>query len=63
MAEDTVSSLGLIRLHPDILHLDCALSMVKDGLIIYCEEAFLDGLPNALDNWDKITISLKEASY
>ncbi|WP_430602722.1 hypothetical protein IGJ02_003242 [Enterococcus sp. DIV0724b] len=51
-----------VRLHPDILHLDCALSMVKDGLMIYCEEAFLDGLPTELNNWDKINISLKEAS-
>lgn len=51
-----------VRLHPDILHLDCALSMVTDGVMIYCEEAFLDQLPNVLDNWDKITISLKEAS-
>ncbi|ALS02402.1 amidinotransferase [Enterococcus silesiacus] len=51
-----------VRLHPDILHLDCALSMVKDGLMIYCEEAFLDGVPRELKNWDKINVSLKEAS-
>lgn len=51
-----------VRLHPDILHLDCALSMVKQGLMICCEEAFLDGLPKELTNWDKISISLKEAS-
>ncbi|MBO0441673.1 dimethylarginine dimethylaminohydrolase family protein [Candidatus Enterococcus ikei] len=51
-----------VRLHPDILHLDCALSMVRDGLMIYCKDAFLDGLPKELSHWDKINISLKEAS-
>jgi N-dimethylarginine dimethylaminohydrolase len=51
-----------VRLHPDILHLDCALSLVREGLMIYCEEAFLDGLPEQLEHWDKITISLEEAS-
>lgn len=51
-----------VRLHPDILHLDCALSLVREGLMIYCEEAFLDGIPEVLTSWDKITISLKEAS-
>ena len=51
-----------VRLHPDILHLDCALSMVKEGLMIYCGEAFLDGLPKELNDWDKINVSLKEAS-
>ncbi|EOH95917.1 amidinotransferase [Enterococcus moraviensis ATCC BAA-383] len=51
-----------VRLHPEILHLDCALSMVKEGLMIYCEEAFLDGLPQELNAWDKINVSLKEAS-
>jgi N-dimethylarginine dimethylaminohydrolase len=51
-----------VRLHPDILHLDCALSLVKEGLMIYCEEAFLDGLPEELNKWDKINISLNEAS-
>ena len=51
-----------VRLHPDILHLDCALSMVKEGLMIYCEEAFLDGLPKELNDWDKINVSLKDAS-
>lgn len=51
-----------VRLHPDILHLDCALSMVREGLMICCEEAFLDGLPKELSNWDKINVSLKDAS-
>lgn len=51
-----------VRLHPTILHLDCALSLVKEGLMIYCEEAFLDGVPKEFADWDKINISLNEAS-
>lgn len=51
-----------VRLHPDILHLDCALSLVREGLMIYCKDAFLDGIPAELAGWDKIEISLKEAS-
>ena len=29
-----------VRLHPHILHLDCALSLLREGLMIVCEEAF-----------------------
>ena len=43
-----------VRLHPHILHLDCALSLLREGLMIVCEEAFLDGLPAQLANWEKI---------
>lgn len=50
-----------VRLHPEILHLDCALSLVKEGVAIVCEAAFLDGLPAELDRWDKIFVSLAEA--
>ncbi len=42
-----------VRLHPHILHLDCALSLLREGLMIVCEEAFLDGLPAQLANWEK----------
>lgn len=50
-----------VPLHPNILHLDCALSLVKDGLMIVCEEAFLKGVPEILKNWDKISVSLEDA--
>lgn len=52
-----------VRLHPDILHLDCALSLVREGLMICCEDAFLDGIPEVLQNWDKINISLNDAAH
>lgn len=51
-----------VRLHPHILHLDCALSLLREGLMIVCEEAFLDGVPKELQTWEKIPVSLKEAS-
>lgn len=52
----------LIRLHPTILHLDCAISFVREGLMIVCEEAFLDGIPPIFDDWDKIYVSLEDCS-
>lgn len=51
-----------IRLHPDILHLDCALSLVRPNLMVICDEAFIDGIPEILRNWDAIHVTLKEAS-
>ncbi|MFC0674052.1 dimethylarginine dimethylaminohydrolase family protein [Brachybacterium hainanense] len=51
----------LVRLDPVILHLDCALGLVRDGLMIVCEEALLDGIPEALQGWDRIDVSLQDA--
>ncbi|RFS19485.1 amidinotransferase [Chitinophaga silvatica] len=52
----------MARLHPDILHLDCALGMIRDGLMIVCEDAFLDGIPDSLQSWKRINVSLEEAT-
>ncbi len=51
-----------VRLHPKILHLDCALGMVKHNLMLVCEEAFLDGIPGILKEWTSIQVTLDEAS-
>lgn len=51
-----------VRLHPDILHLDCALGLIKPGLMVVCEEAFLDGIPDVIKEWTAISVSLEEAS-
>ncbi|MCW3162281.1 dimethylarginine dimethylaminohydrolase family protein [Chryseobacterium oryctis] len=51
-----------VRLHPNILHLDCALGLVKEGLMVVCEEAFLDGIPETFKNWKKIKVSFEEAT-
>jgi len=52
-----------IRLHPDILHLDCALGLIREGLMVVCEDAFLDGIPEHLKQWDKINVTLTEAGH
>lgn len=45
-----------VPLKKDVLHLDCALSIVRNGLIIVCEEALLEGIPKELQEWDKISV-------
>lgn len=49
-----------VKLHHDVLHLDCALSLVRDGLMIICEEAFLTGIPEQLKNWDRINVPFED---
>ncbi|MPZ33302.1 MAG: amidinotransferase [Rhodospirillales bacterium] len=51
-----------VALKSNVLHLDCCLSLVKPGLLIWCPEKFIDGLPNALRDWDKIAVSAAEAN-
>lgn len=51
-----------VRLHPEILHLDCALGMVRDGLMVVCPDAFLDGIPAAFSKWDRIPVTMEQAS-
>lgn len=50
-----------VKLDPEFLHLDCALSLVREGLMIVCEDALTDGIPEQLKNWDKITVSKEDA--
>lgn len=52
-----------VRLRPDVLHLDCALSLVRNGLMIVCEEALPDGIPEELKDWDKIRVPFKDLAY
>lgn len=52
----------MVRLHPDILHLDCALGMIREGLMVVCEDAFLEGVPDTLQNWKRINASFEEAT-
>lgn len=51
-----------IPLHHTILHLDCAISLVREGLMIVCEEALLDGIPEQFKDWDKIYVTLDDSS-
>ena len=51
-----------VALRSFVLHLDCALALVKPGLLIWCPEKFVDGLPRSLRDWDAIAVSRDEAS-
>jgi glycine amidinotransferase len=50
-----------VRLAPNFLHLDCTLGLVREGLAVVFEGAFLDGLPSILDGWDLVPVSQSEA--
>ncbi len=50
-----------VPLVEEILHLDCVLSIPRDGLAIVCREGFVNGLPEYFNGWDLIEIPIKEA--
>ena len=50
-----------IRLTKKFLHLDCCLSTPRPGLAIICREAFVDGLPAFIKDWELIELPFKEA--
>ena len=50
-----------VRLPPTVLHLDCALGLVREGLMTVCPSLFLDGLPAILRDWERIEVSEAEA--
>jgi len=50
-----------VPLADGILHLDCALSIPRPGLLIACLDAFLGGLPGELENWEVIDVTYDEA--
>jgi len=58
----TAYAVTTIALKPDVLHLDCALGLIKPGLLVWCPEKFLDPLPASLREWDKIDVSTAEAN-
>lgn len=52
-----------VPLRKGVLHLDCALSFPREGLMIVCEEAFPDGIPEELKNWEKIRVPYDDIAY
>ncbi len=46
----------LVPLAPNILHLDCALGLVRDGLAVAFEGAFPEGMPGILDGWEIVPV-------
>ena len=51
-----------VAMKSNVLHLDCAMALIKPGLLVYCPEKLIDGLPMALCDWDKVTVSADEAN-
>ena len=54
-------SVTVVPLTPNILHLDCALGLVREGLAVVCPEVLLDGIPEPLRDWDQVEVTLTEA--
>ena len=50
-----------VALRSNVLHLDWALGLVRPGLLVWCPEKLIDGLPTSLRSWDAITVSRDEA--
>lgn len=48
-----------VPLREDVLHLDCVLSVPREGLAIVCEEAFVDGVPDHIKGWDLIKVDIE----
>ena len=51
----------MVRLKPNILHLDCAMGLVREGLFVVYEEGFPDGIPQVLKDWTRIPVTMEEA--
>lgn len=51
----------LVSLQAHFLHLDCVVGLLREGLMVVYEGAFLNGVPSRLTDWDRITVSESEA--
>jgi N-dimethylarginine dimethylaminohydrolase len=51
-----------VAMRSNVLHLDCALGLIKPGLLVWCPEKLIDGLPMSLRGWDQISVSIDEAN-
>ena len=50
-----------VPLSSHFLHLDCVFATPRPGLAIICREAFVEGLPDFLKDWELIDVSAKDA--
>ena len=51
-----------VPMRSNVLHLDCAMALINRGLLVYCPEKLIDGLPMSLRDWDKVAVSVDEAN-
>lgn len=52
-----------VPLSKTVLHLDCALSVPRKGLAILCPEAFVEGIPEAIKDWELIEVGIEKLKY
>lgn len=55
--------LEMVPLDHNVLHLDCAMSLVRDGLMIVSPKAMLKGIPDFFKDWDKIVLEPEVIKY
>lgn len=51
-----------VAMKSNVLHLDCVMALIKPGLLVYCPQKLIDGLPMSLREWDRIEVSIDEAN-
>ena len=51
-----------VRVRGNSFHLDCAMSFVREGLMIACEDYLPDGIPAEFSSWDKLFVSAEDAA-
>jgi len=51
-----------VAMKSNVLHLDCTMALIKPGLLVWCPEKLVDGLPMSLRDWDAIAVSTDEAN-
>ena len=59
---DEYEVIGVV-LNERFFHLDLALSAPREGLIMYAPDAFVNGLPEFLEDWDKIAVTDDQAMH
>lgn len=50
-----------VLLEPHVLHLDCAIGLVREGLLVVCKDRLPQGIPVLLRDWDRVTVTEEEA--
>jgi glycine amidinotransferase len=50
-----------VRVKSNTLHLDCAIGVIREGLMVACDAVLPEGLPKSLRDWDRIAVTEAEA--
>jgi N-dimethylarginine dimethylaminohydrolase len=58
----TTCTVHIVELQPNVLHLDCAMGLVRPGLGLRCPEEFAGPLPAPLERYEFIDVTRDEAA-